>query len=396
MIKIFVYDNEEAFKVKIEQTLSNIPEVSQSFDISRVGEDNFRQMIETLVKRQRMVRTKGTWQDGEIFLDTADIFVIDYDLLSEDPNSFSSEMALTGERISYLARCFSTCGLIVGINQFPLMDFDLTLKGHLDSYADLNITDRCLGNPGLWGKETDSFRPWYWPNLIGFLDDFGHKIQDIQSGLDNPIYQVVGIPVEIFENLPRSIGSFLGKQPIEITPKNFVCASGNGLEKKDEKLSDNAALSRIAAARISKWIERWILPGQDILIDAPHLVSRFPSILAGDVNKKSTWDSTATFACFDKLGLKVDLIDQYRLKKSYWASRPVWFWEKIRELETIDEVREPWNTVFPDWFFCEDTSRFVSKELVEEFVAEIETPYSRRYLEHKEEYGYDPLYRISL
>ena len=47
--------------------------------------------------------------------------------------------APTGERVAYIARCFSACGFIIALNQYnnqgqPI--FDLTLPGHVNSFAD--------------------------------------------------------------------------------------------------------------------------------------------------------------------------------------------------------------------------------------------------------------------
>lgn len=396
-MNLYIYDNEEDFKSKLKSALEALPVVAERFKIISVSEQEFQDAVRKLVDRQLQVRENHRWSDDNIFLDDADIFVIDFDLLTRRSDATSiNDISLTGERVSYLARCFSACRLIIGINQFPLIDFDLTLKGHLDSFADLNITDRCLSNPGLWGEAATVFRPWYWPNLIRYINDFEARVHDTLDGLDTPIYQVVGIPKEIFENLPRSVGSFLGKQPLEVTPRTFALESGNGLRRKDEKLIAPEALSRLAASRISKWIERWMLPGQDILVDAPHLVSRFPSLLKGDIGQIETWNKSAILAEVDALGLKSDVIEDSRLSKSHWISRPVWFWDKIRELETIDEVREPWKIVFPNWAFCEDISKFEAKECTSEFVAEVGSPYSRRFLKKIEGFQYNPLYRLSL
>ena len=45
---------------------------------------------------------------------------------------------------------------------------------------------------------------------------------------------------------------------------------------------DQGGIERVAAARLGKWLERLVLPGQNVLVDAPHLVSRFPSLVAAD------------------------------------------------------------------------------------------------------------------
>ena len=279
--------------------------------------------------------------------------MIDYDLLRNPLDSF-----LTGEAVAYLTRCFSTCGLIIGINQPPLIDFDLTLRGRPTSFADLNITEKNLNNPGLWGGEWQGFRPWYWPNLPVFWASFERRIADVKEALDAPIWKVLGFDRYTFDILPRSMSDFFGAEPAEVTFHDFVRKSGNGLKAKDTKSDDCApeVLARIGAARISKWLERLVLPGQDILVDAPHLVSRFPSLISGDAGDIRAWNTTARLGSHDKPELDAGIIEEYRLKKNHWLSRPVWFWDGLRSCERIQEVREPWTVQMPDWVFCEDAS----------------------------------------
>ena len=154
--------------------------------------------------------------------------------------------------------------------------------------------------------------------------------------------------------------------------------SGNGLRGRDKKASDEM-MGRVAAARISKWFERLVLPGQEIMIDAPHLVSRYPSLLQGDPSDVETWNKTANFERFDRLGLEIKKIEDFRLKKDFWLSRPVWFWEKLSDFSEIKEVSEPWERKPTDFLFCEDSSCFYKREDCREFRADVEL-YTQRFL----------------
>jgi len=273
------------------------------------------------------------------------------------------------------------------------------LKGHPESYADLNIGSKQLDNPGLWGGETVGFRPWYWPVLPKYLDSFKKKVGDIKGNLNEPICRFLGIPKEIVEILPRTVGEFIGDYPHETTFKEFIAKSGNGLRGKDNEAIDEMgeeAIERIVVARISKWLERLVLPGQDILVDAPHLVSRYPSLLKGDHTKDETWNMTAKFDTFEKSGLDYELIDEFRFEKDHWLSRPAWFWNQISDSQKIKEVCEPWKREKTDLVFCEDSSRFYKRENCKEFVFESESPYIRRYVRGFEEIEYRPIVRFSL
>jgi hypothetical protein len=159
-------------------------------------------------------------------------------------------------------------------------------------------------------------------------------------------------------------------------------------------VSDDVVV-RVGAARISKWLERLVLPGQDVLVDAPHLVSRYPSLISDGIEEIETWNRTARRASYDELGVSSENIERFRLKKEHWLSRPVWFWDELRECEEITEVREPWKITQPDWVFCEDASAF-HKEGYREFVADVESPFARRFVRFFEDVEYRPSMRFSL
>ena len=392
MKKFLVYDDEGEMQNRLCEKLRGLESLRDAFDIIPLEKDAFLHTMEILKTRQNAFRENGRWDGEKIPLDETAFFVIDYDLLRNPLDSF-----LTGEAVAYLTRCFSTCGLIIGINQPPLIDFVLTLQGRPASFADLNITEKNLNNPGLWGGEWQGFRPWYWPNLPGFWASFERRIADVKEALDAPIWEVLGFDRYTFDVLPRSISDFLGSEPAEVTFREFVRKSGNALKVKDAKSDDCApeVLSRVAAARISKWLERLVLPGQDILVDAPHLVSRFPSLISGDAGDIGAWNTTARLGSHDEAGLDAGIIEEYRLKNHHWLSRPVWFWDGLRSCERIQEVREPWTVQMPDWVFCEDASAFDDRDKTASFVAETESPYSRRSVRRFAGYDYRPFARFS-
>jgi hypothetical protein len=388
MKTILIYDDEETFQSDLRDQLAFL---ETTCDIKTPGNEEFLGWMEILANRQREFRETGTWSDERIFLDEVDIFVVDYDL-------FGATSFLTAEDVAYLVRCFSRCGLIVGVNQYGYNPFDLTLKGHPQSFADLNIGQEQLGIRGLWKEDGKGFRPWHWPILSDYLNAFEKKIEDVEGGLqaDAPICEVIGFTTDLFTLLPRSTGEFIGGNPSETRFQEFVVNSGNGLRQKDARVKDidEKIVARIGAARISKWLERFVLSGQDILVDAPHLISRYPSLLSGDRADVATWNKTARLVAYDGLGLSTEVIERFRLKKGYWTSRPAWFWRKLRECEEIKEVREPWTIERPNWVFCEDISRFC--EEYTEFVADVDSPFTRRFVSRIEEVDYQPAYRFSL
>lgn len=392
MKKIIIYDDETAYQETLRQKLADLPVVTSQFEIETMSNDDFRATIETLRERQKQSRQVGYWDDSEILLDSASIFIIDYDLFQNKVDSF-----LTGENIAYVARCFSRCGLIIALNRPGIFDFDLTLKGHPDLFADLNIRGDHLGNPNLWGGNgTNEFHPWYWPLLPKFQEDYEKRVEDVEKEMDNPICETLGFDPELFDILPRSITQFIGQEPATTNFREFIQNSGNGMRNKDaENINDEIMIARISAARISKWLERLVLPELDILVDAPHLAARYPSLIKGGERGSDAWNKTTQQTSHTELGLDIEKIEDSRLKKDFWLSRPVWFWDDVRENEQIQEVREPWTTQSPDWVFCEDISKFYEGEC-HEFVAEVESPFARRYVKVvNESLKYEPRVRFS-
>ncbi len=418
---ILIYDDEPErardFEGKLEKGLGKADQ-SNNFDVVSLDTGEFQSAIKTLEQRRIDFRNgeidlENIPKDDEEKIDNASIFVIDYDLLptqkaeaekeDEKENIFTG--SLTGEIVAYLVRCFSKCKLIVGLNQYGSNPFDLTLRGDLDSFADLNLGEEQLDNPNLWTDGSwQEYRPWSWPNLSDSIQTFDKRIEEVQQKLNKPICEVLGFSPETFQLLPREIVQFIGKyeekEPCQTTFREFVTKSGNGLKPKDVKELDNNindhVLARVGAARISKWLDQLVLPEQDILVDAPHLVSRYPSLIRGNEEEIETWNETSQLIDFSELGMKTDLIGPYRFQKSYWVSRPVWFWDELCECEEIQEVSEPWLTIRPNWVFCEDTSCFHKQEDCKEFLADIASPFTRRFVKNISGVDYQPRVRFSL
>ena len=412
---ILIYDDDpdrtRDFESKLENGLDEVNQL-ENFNVVPLDKNKFQDSIKALEQRRLEFRAgkinlENIPKDDAENIDNASIFVIDYDLLcsqeEEEEGLFTG--SLTGEIVAYLVRCFSRCKLIVGLNQYGNNPFDLTLRGDLDSFADLNLGEEQLDNPNLWtGDSRQEYKPWSWPNLSDSIRNFDKRIEEVQQKLNKPICEVLGFSPETFQLLPREIVQFIGKyeekEPFQTTFREFVTKSGNGLKPKDVKELDNNindhVLARVGTTRISKWLEQLVLPEQDILVDAPHLVSRYPSLITSGKEEIGTWNKTAQLIDFSELGMNTDLIEPYRLQKSYWVSRSVWFWDELCECEEIQEVSEPWLTVRPNWVFCEDTSCFHDQENCKEFLADIASPFTRRFVKNISGVNYQPRVRFSL
>lgn len=407
--KILIYDDDPRI---VERWSSMIKSTVSNFDVMQVEKDKFEEAVILLEKRRLKARAKMplTRPWGDNLFDNIAILVIDFDLFNpKDHRDSNKQMYLTGEEIAYLVRCYSRCGLIIGLNQFGMNSFDLTLKGHPESYADLNLGDRQIANPGLWHESWSGFRPWSWPLLPKALGAFEARVKELLKCLDKPILTFLGFSSELAMTLPRSTVEFIAgtKEPGKVTFKEFVHDSENGLRRKD-KVADIESTARIAAARVAKWLERLVLSGQDILVDAPHLVFRYPSLLKGHKQDPETWDKTATFKSVSALGIRYDKLKEFSFKEE-WLSRPAWFWQRVSNCKQISEVAYPWKaTEKSEFVFCEDISRFLPKNAAREFVADLpssfvcrfvvdpRSKYGKRFAKDVTEVSYRPQVRFSL
>lgn len=391
---ILVYDDDRKIGQDYVERLEKLDVVTETFKVEILDDSKFVEELEILKERQLNLREEKSWIDNSLSLDNASIFIIDFELINPDLGPIPS-----GEGVAYYTRCFSRCGLIVGLNFIRGNIFDLTLEGNPKSFADLNISSDQLNNPGLWGGETDDFRPWYWPNLSKQIETFEKKVVDVKENLDSSICNFLGFPKEVVEIFSRNVGEFIGDNPHETTFRDFVEDSPNVLRGKDNEATDNMdeeMMGRIAASRVSKWLERLVLPGQDILVDAPHLVMRYPSLLKLDRAKVENWNKTAKFEPYDELDLDFEIIEQFRFKKDYWLSRPVWFSSQLSNCQDIKEVQEPWEREEIDFVFCEDSSSFYEKDECKTFIAKMESPYDRRFVRNFDDAEYSPIKRLHL
>ena len=116
-----------------------------------------KEEVELLERRRRSARTGDHPDEGNSSFDDADILIVDYDLTASGEQQGGP--AETGERVAYLARCYSKCGTIVALNQYNVTaTFDLSLIGHISSFADINISGDQISNPAALGKTTGRIR----------------------------------------------------------------------------------------------------------------------------------------------------------------------------------------------------------------------------------------------
>lgn len=392
-MKIAVFDDEKRQRKRWHKHLE---ELNRGDDVLEMHPDEFRGQVDALESRRRESRNnnvKTVEECGkESEFDTIDILIVDYDLLQS--------MELSGEDIAYLVRCYSKCGLVLALNQFGDKRFDLTLQRHPESFADLNIGETYLNDPGLWGDEGwRQFRPWHWPLLPDLLVKHRKRVDQVREWIEQPILNCLSLDDESVGILPRKTLEFIQCPSIDVEAtsfEDFVMCSGKGLKRRDAEGAIDELKPQIASARLHSWLESFVLGAQDILVDAPHLAVRFPSLLEGPITELTSWNETAKIP--EPGGIDRQVLKKLEFPHSHWLSRTSWYWVKARAHEAIQEVADPWSIEEHDYVFCEDTSRFSPREEAHSFVVDLPTKFNRRYVAKvgQGEIEYHPNVRLSL
>ena len=333
-------------------------------------------------------------------IDEAAIVVVDYDLTPdadrtpdpvEDGSAISELTGKSGEEFAYLARCFSAAAGIVVVNQkVQSRVFDLTLQQFADSFANVNITSRFLESEALWTGRDGEYRPWSWPRLHD-LPATVRRTWGLVADLDQPVLGALGLDDEkhLYAFTQPQLDLF-GDEPRQATFRTLAMESEYGLDAKDRSAHvDDDGLRRIAAAAVSRWLEWRVVPGQNVLVDAPHAVQRYPGLLIGDPSDPEAWNATADLSRGNGVIAASEVADAV-VNASMWTSRPVWSLPRIAE--RASQFRAVTGNV--SLAFCEDTSRFVDLEAATEIEIAVATPYFQRFIEGVDGVDYSPRRRI--
>lgn len=379
--RIVLCDDEPDTANGWREELEALDEVKETFDVLVVEKEAFETDVLTLEQRRNSLRKEQAPDTTSTIFDTAAVLIVDYDLYAYKPDQL-----LTGDSIAYLARSFSSCGYIVGVNQDRISNpFDLTLTAHALVSTDLSIGSDQVADPGLWSGDParwGSFRPWYWPILPERARALGELLERLAGQLETPLADVLGLPRDLLDSLPRAVLGRLdvpGRPDIgDVLLRDWVHCSQFGLRPGD-RISDEHQVARVAAARLAKWFERVLLPGQDVLIDAPHLADRRPGLVDGDTTEVDTWQHTTRLdGDVDALGLTTQATTQHRFRTG-WVSRPVWLWPQIATDPTFDDSLDAPRPE-PRVVFAEDASRFVDVNQARRYTSDVEPPFNSRWL----------------
>ena len=307
---------------------------------------------------------------GSHEFDDIDLLILDYNFID-----LKDASGLTGERLAYLARCYSSCGYIVVLNQFGKNRFDLTLSDHPDTFADLHVGSDQITNPGLWSTDGWSgFRPWYWPVLPNAVLAMRKRYQELDGAMGQPILKWLGLSSATV-TLPRSVKQFLGSETQ--TFEGFVKSSDHGFQSTDRAF-DESSPGRIAASRIAKWLEYLVFAGQDVLIDFPRVASRYPSLL-GSKGLSQLSRKPLTPNVIAKFKLEKSALRKHKFQREHWLSKPAWTRVAVMDDAQLEENAQglpPESSLR----FSEDTSSFLPASQTRGFVADLASPFVQRHV----------------
>lgn len=366
-----------------KSSIERVPALTDIVEVQALEPKEFADVYAALEARQLAARRgqQVDFTDRASVLDQADIVIVDFDLTPREQKELGDDslrqlVGSFGDVFAYLTRCYTSAGFTVLVNQtFFQSTFDLTMSEFSHSYADLNITDSDLGRETLWfGRSSpDEFRPWHWPRLI----DAAALLRSIENRLE--------LESNVFESLgldgSNGVGLFDAKQlePLGIVGETAAIEALTfkelasercqfGRRSRSEVLSD-AQEKRLAAAAMSHWLERIVLPAQNVFVDAPHLAERRPHLV-----REGGWDALTDLSIpnFDSF-LEVDQLEDAKTPADDWMSRPTWLWAACPPPSFEPTVEE--NRVF-----CEDVSAFVSPDEAIEFRSSVAGPWTQRYV----------------
>lgn len=312
---------------------------------------------------------------GDHTFDGVDVLIVDQNLAG-----LNDQMLLSGDLVSYLARCYSKCGPIVLMNRKPEVTnpFDLTLRPQLSSWCDLEVGDLQIDNPGLWFDEErwEGFRPWRWPVLPRAIETLDECSRLLEGSKNQRLVDVMAI-TGVVHLLPPAATEFLTgtKSLEETTVEDFLLRSGQGFRSKDRPFDGDHG-ARVAAARLIKWTEDIIAVAQQLVIDVPRLAE----ILPARVPKQLVESLVARRPAPLRLRETNPTVATHYSTLSKWAARDLWWRDALLDDPTLANESYSDPTLLEANKFCEDVSRFGPVEACRGFVANIEATNTRRWI----------------
>ena len=354
----------------------------------------------------------------------------DIDLMILDNNLTELDVGgarYTAEGLAGLVRAFTEIPYVVSLNKNPHTDFDLRyLVGDYQTVTDLALNLPHLANSGLWSGTLapgpDSFLPWYWPALDGVATRRRRQERFVDQHLDGPMLKALGFASAHVPRLSRHARGALSpdaeaSESLEaVTFGQFFVTSCRSLPIEQERqgavermrmkgqgaAAARRVVVRVVAAELEKWFRRDVIGPQSVLVDLPHLLARMPFLLGDRACNLDLWN-----AALEPRRWPGDAVEEsYRPRlaaasfpHSCWTKAPCYWWPVLKADAELNAGYFRDHPTWADAVFCEDVSEFrgaTSPTAPQEFAAEFEGAWSRRYVARLADKGYTPASRFAL
>lgn len=392
--KVLICDDSPELAAEWSRSVASVASAEVYEILSPPNNEQINDAIKVLLSRRNAIRNDQDFSDESCLFDDVDILFVDYDLLHIDEDN----ARYTGEGVARLARCYSNCPVIIVLNQYQEAQFDLSLQGHLISHADLNIDVELISSPGLWNAPPwAGFRPWHWEVLNNIVKRQREITKEVEKLLDQRIVDFLGMHDQAVERLSDSAFGFIApqaKSTAEFGAQTIRSFIEHSMDKRDSpallRRSPELA-TRYACSRISKWLERAVLGPQDVLVDIPHLIQRFPFLIKGDMKDIDCWN-----AAIHNPDLLNQIPQDCRFGPQDWISRPAFWWHRLEINEELRAQRDELNyAAVPDFVFLEDISKFDLFTEAKEFRAGFHNQFDGRFVKPITNIRYAPQRRFA-
>lgn len=404
----------------VSRLISNAA-VSELEVISLAGDDFLEQLKLLFARVNRCIKKPETYKPGpNLLFDGADVVALDNNLAE-----LKIEGArITAESIAGYVRAFCDCGYVISLNKNPDVDFDLRfLMGDFTTRADLALNAQHLANKGLWtgdpSDSSDSFKPWYWPALLRVSERRRAQIDFVRRHISKPLLGSLKFSeLAINQISPHGRGSLSprtepdGDRHSAIEELTFLDVFKDGdrsvyirddrtrLAKAVKVPGIQDIICRAVASDIDRWFRRDIVGPQEVLVDIPHLLQRFPMLLGANARRIKEWNRAAT-AGDPPYNLDAKLYKTYLAKAAFghdeWLATPCFDWHVLKETAALNELfLTSDKDDLIDARFCEDNSQFAPGDSeIQEFAAEFEGSWRYRYVKKRPRKKYRPQSRFA-
>lgn len=396
MVNILICDDDQT---RAADWVARIERLSMNAKVRALSPVEFARVVRDLKVRMASSRAQGAVErdDNATDLDAIDILILDSDL-TPDPDAKIDDPELLvathlvsehGAEVAHLARTYTTVGSIAIVNQgAKSRTFDLTLSRFAKGVAEVYITNEDVDNRALWDPSAHAdYRPWSWPALQSIGREIDLLIADLSLG--DGVLQAIGLQEQGIEDLIL----LRQAEPLDLDDPNTIAtltfsdlaeSYGFGLGSRPKERTSDSLRLRLSVFGLRRWLDRLVLPAQNILIDLPHLIERRPWLVADRENLDSWNDRSGWWWP----ALPSVLPDAYNAKASRLLGRNVWNISLLPEQEAFE------NVMPSDPVFCEDSSSFRPLSEAVDFLSDLEGGQSRRFVEKLADVSYSPPTRL--